>query len=213
MKRFSDFVLTSVVRGLLVVLPLYLAVLLLLKAMASLAGLVKPVAALLPEWVPAEGLVALILVALVCFLVGAAVHTSAGRATREHIEKSLFERIPGYALFRSLTLQLVGQGQETEWKPAFAEIEDDLVPALIIEEFEDGRLTVFVPSIPTPFAGAVYVLTRERVHPVDVPFTQAVKSISRWGAGCKDLVAAMRTELGERPGALVPRVSGGSMVG
>jgi hypothetical protein len=26
------------------------------------------------------------------------------------------------------------------------------------------------------------------VHPLDVPFTQAVKAISRWGSGSKDLV-------------------------
>ena len=80
------------------------------------------------------------------------------------------------------------------WKPALAEIEDALVPAFIIEECEDGRFTVFVPSVPTPLAGAVYILSRERVHPLDVPFTQAIKTVSRWGSGTKDLVAAMRTE-------------------
>ena len=72
-----------------------------------------------------------------------------------------------------------------------AEIEDALVPAFIIEEFEDGRFTVFVPSVPTPLAGAVYILSRDRVHALDVPFTQAIQSISRWGAGSKELVAAM----------------------
>ena len=52
-----------------------------------------------------------------------------------------------------------------------AEIEDALVPAFIVEELDDGRFTVFVPSVPTPFAGAVYILSRERVHLVDIPFT------------------------------------------
>jgi uncharacterized membrane protein len=51
---------------------------------------------------------------------------------------------------------------------------------------------VFVPSIPTPLVGAVYILDRDRVHLLDVPFTDAVKSISRWGSGSKDMVAAMR---------------------
>jgi uncharacterized membrane protein len=71
------------------------------------------------------------------------------------------------------------------------EVEEALVPAFIIEELGDGRFTVFVPSIPTPLAGAVYILTAERVHPLNVPFTQAIKTISRWGSGSKDLVAAM----------------------
>jgi hypothetical protein len=30
------------------------------------------------------------------------------------------------------------------------------------------------------------------VHPVDVPFTQAVKVITRWGSGSRELVAAMQ---------------------
>jgi uncharacterized membrane protein len=87
--------------------------------------------------------------------------------------------------------QLAGEGRENVWKPALAEIEDGLVPAFIIEELDDGRLTVFVPSVPTPLAGAVYILNRARVHPLNVPFTQAIKSVSRWGSGSKDLVAAM----------------------
>ena len=76
--------------------------------------------------------------------------------------------------------------------PALVEIEEALVPDFIIEELDDGRFTVFVPSVPTPLAGAVYILTRDRVHPVDVPFTDAIKSISRWGSGSRALVAAMR---------------------
>jgi uncharacterized membrane protein len=192
MKRIRTFIVNSIIAGFLIVVPLYLALLLLLKAMASLAGLVRPLAALLPDWLPAEDLLALMLVALLCFLVGAAIRTPAGRGIREGVEKSLFDRIPGYSVIRSMTLQMVGRGEENVWKPAFIEIEDALVPAFIIEEHEDGRFTVFVPSVPTPFAGAVYVLSRERVHPLEIPFTSAMKPISRWGAGCKDLVAAMR---------------------
>ena len=110
------------------------------------------------------------------------------------MEMSFFGRLPGYALFRSLTQRLAGRSDENVWQPALAEIEDALVPAFIVEELDDGRFTVFVPSVPTPFAGAVYILNRERVHLIDVSFTQALKSISRWGSGSKDLVAAMRKE-------------------
>jgi uncharacterized membrane protein len=192
MKQFREFVVNTLVGGLLVVAPIYVAVMLLLKGMQSLVGFVRPFAMLLPEWFPAENVLSLLLVLTVCFLIGVAVRTKAGRAIRERIEKSLFERLPGYSLFRSLTERLAGESHENVWRPALAEIEEALVPAFIIEELEDGRFTVFVPSVPTPFAGAVYVLSRERVHPVDVPFTQAIKSVSRWGSGSKDLVAAMK---------------------
>jgi uncharacterized membrane protein len=194
MKKFWKSAGSTFFGGLLVVVPLYLSVLLLLKAMQSVVGLVRPVALLLPEWFPAEHALSLLLVIILCFLIGAAVRTPAGRAIRERIEKSLFERIPGYALLRSLTQRIAGKDEERAWKPALVEIEEALVPAFIIEELDDGRFTVFVPSVPTPFAGAVYVLAPERVHPLDVPFTQALQSVSRWGSGSKELVAAMETE-------------------
>jgi len=91
-----------------------------------------------------------------------------------------------------MTRQLAGQGQGGEWQPALVEIEDALVPAFIVEKVDDGRFTVFVPSVPSPLAGAIYILTEERVHPVDVPFTQAVKVITRWRSGSSELVAAMQ---------------------
>jgi len=191
MKVVRQFLANALVGGVLVVLPIYLAVLVLLKGAQSVGNLIRPFTMLLPAWLPAENVLSLVLVLTVCFLIGVAIRTRLGKAIRERMETSVFERIPGYALFRSLTQQVAGEGRENVWKPALVEIEEALVPAFIIEEFEDGRFTVFVPSIPTPLAGAVYILTPERVHPLDVPFTQAIKSVSRWGSGSKDLVAAM----------------------
>ncbi len=194
MKYAREFITSTVVGGLFIVVPVYLAVLLLLKGMKSVAGLVRPIAALVPEWLPAENLLSLVLLLALCFLVGIAVRTPSGRAVRERMEMVFFERLPGYGLLRSLTQRMAGDTEESTWQPALVEIEDALVPAFIIEELDDGRLTVFVPSVPTPLAGAVYVLRRERVHILDIPFTQAIRSISRWGSGSKDLVAAMRKE-------------------
>jgi hypothetical protein len=86
-----------------VVVPVYLAVVLLRKGMQSVGGLVRPVAALVPDWMPAERLLSLLLVLFACFLLGAAVRTRAGRAIRERFEIVFFERLPGYGLLRSLT--------------------------------------------------------------------------------------------------------------
>ena len=194
MKQGFMFVARSLLTGFLIVVPIYLAILLLLKAMKSVVSLVQPIARLLPESLPAETLLSLLFVLVFCLLIGLIVHTRIGAAVRERMETTLFERIPGYALIRSLTQQLAGSSQEKVWKPAFVEIEEGLVPAFIIEEFDDGRYTIFVPSIPTPLAGAVYILDRKRVHPLDVPFTDALRTISKWGSGSRELVATMDNE-------------------
>ena len=190
MKKSLWFIASALGSGLLILAPIYLAVLLILKAAKSVAGVVRPLARLMPDWVPAEKLLSVLLVATACFLVGVAVRTRRGRKVTEFVEKSFFEKIPGYAVIRSLTHRIAGDEGEKVWRPALAEIEEALVPAFIIEEFEDGRYTVFVPSVPTPFAGSVYILEASRVHPLEVPFTQALRVVSRWGSGAKDLVAA-----------------------
>jgi hypothetical protein len=67
---------------------------------------------------------------------------------------------------------------EPGFASALAEIEEALVPALIVEKLEDGSYTMLVPSVPTPMAGTIYILPPERVYPVDVPFTVALKVFS-----------------------------------
>jgi len=185
------YVLSALVSGLLVVAPIYVVLLVLLKAINSLRGLVRPLARLVPDWIPADGLFSLLLVLVFCFLIGVWVRTRVGRTIWDDIERSVFQRLPGYTSLRGLAHQLAGDPADTTWKPALVEIEEALVPAFIIEELADGRFTVFVPSVPTPLAGALYVLSSSRVHPVDVSVTQTIRAISQWGSGSKDLVAAM----------------------
>src|SRR5262249_35255473 len=78
MKSTWEFVVNTLVGGLLVVVPIYLAVLLLLKAMKSVAGLVRPVAMLLPPSLPAEHILSLLLVLAICFLIGLAIRSPTG---------------------------------------------------------------------------------------------------------------------------------------
>lgn len=194
MKKVKDFIVSRLVAGVLVLAPIYLAALLLLKAMKSLSSLVRPLAKLLPEWLPADRIFSLLLVIVICFLIGITVRTRKGRAAWGRMENSLFRKIPGYAVVRSFTQQLAGETQGESWKPALAEIEEALVPAFIIEELDGGLFTVFVPSVPTAFSGAVYILSQDRVHRVNVPIAHVIKAVSRWGSGSKELVAAMERE-------------------
>ena len=51
----------------------------------------------------------------------------------------------GYTLLRGLTGRVTGQADEPGFAPALAEIEEALVPALIVEKPEDGSYIVLVP--------------------------------------------------------------------
>ena len=80
MKAALRFVGKALLGGALVLIPIYIAVLLLLKAAGSLLAVVKPIAAALPESWPAEQLLALLLVLAACFLVGVVVRSRIGDA-------------------------------------------------------------------------------------------------------------------------------------
>ena len=107
------------------------------------------------------------------------------------MERRVLQRLPGYTLLQGLTGRVMGQADDPAFAPCLAEIEEALVPALIVEELKNGSFTVLVPSVPTPMAGAVYILPPERVHPVDVPFTAALRVFTKWGAGSSEFVQAM----------------------
>jgi uncharacterized membrane protein len=197
MKSFLQFSTKALVGGFLVAVPVYLAILLVLKAMKSLASLVRPLTILSPPALTtavAQYVLAFFVVLSFCYVLGVALLTRPGRAVGEWVQRTVLVKIPGYTVVRSLTQQLAGQGRENVWRPALAEIEEGLVPAFIIEEIRDGRYTVFVPSVPSPFMGSIYILRQERVHPVNASFIQTFQVLSRWGEGAKDLMAAMEPE-------------------
>ena len=191
MKQTLEFVKTTVVGGLVVILPLAAAMLLTIKMLGAVQSAVDPVATALPYGVIVGRLVAALIILAGCFVTGLVVRTRVGRRANVWLEQRVLERLPAYGLLRNLGKQVAGEGDGANMAPALAEIEDALVPAFVVEELADGRLTVFVPAIPTPTVGAVYILPPERVHRIDVPLTTLVQCVTRWGAGAQELVAAM----------------------
>lgn len=73
-------------------------------------------------------------------------------------------------------------------KVALANIDDAWLIAFLVEERRDGKLTVFVPSAPTPTAGNVYLMKAHQVRRRNVPVTSAVKCIRLLGLGMGELL-------------------------
>ena len=192
MKTLTKFLKMTLVGGLLVVLPIWVSLLLLLKAIKGALAMLLPIAKLLPQWFVHEKVAALGLLLVICFVVGLLARTRPGKQVGEWLSGHILDRIPGFSLVRGMTRQLAGKKDEESFQPALVEIEEALVPAFIIEKHTDGQFTVFVSSSPTPMAGAIYILSPERVHPVDVPLRKAMVCVTKWGAGAAEMRAAMR---------------------
>src|SRR5512134_4014191 len=191
MRTLAEFTKTTLIGGVLVILPIYVVVLLLAKAINGLLALLAPITAQVPAAVQFRQIVAILLLVAICFVIGLIVRTGPGLRAKNALERAVLERLPGYTFLRGLAKRLTGRSEEHTLEPALVEIEDALVPAFIVEELEDGSYTVLVPSAPTPMAGSIYILPRDRVHPVDVPFTKAIGVFKKWGTGAGEFVRAM----------------------
>jgi uncharacterized membrane protein len=192
MKAVAESIKTTVIGGFLVILPIYVSLLLVAKGVQAILTFIKPIIGWIPASLGLRHLLAALLLGLACFLTGLIVRTGLGERAKKALDRTLLQKLPGYSLARGLVEHLTGHAEGQSFTPALAEIEEALVPALIIEELSDGSYTVLVPSVPTPMAGAIYVLSRDRVHPVDVPLAAALRVFSRWGVGMGDWVRAMR---------------------
>ena len=193
MRTLAEFARTTLIGGLLIILPIYIAILLLAKTIKGMLALLAPVTAQIPAGVEFRQIVAIVLLVAVCFVVGLAVRTGPGLKAKNVFEQVVLEKLPGYTFVRGIVKRLTGRGEEHTLQPALVEIEEALVPALIVEELDDGSYTVLVPSAPTPMAGSIYILPPDRVHPVDIPFTKAIAVFSKWGTGAGEFVQAMKS--------------------
>lgn len=196
MKRLIGFIKTTLIGGLLVVFPIAVLFILLKKAVGVIDPLLNPVMSRLPEGLPFPGLTAFMIESAVvffgCFIIGMLVKTRAGQRCRRGVEKALFEKVPGYAILRSFTRKALGEEEDIKFKVALVEIEGGLAPSFVIEEHEDNRYTVFVPTAPMPTSGSIYIFPREKVHIVNVSFAKAFQSMTKLGTGSGEMVKAMR---------------------
>ena len=190
MKRFVAFLKSTLLSGLIVVLPAWIAVLLVLKALAHLQIFVKPISSHLPRTIDHPKIIAILVLLALCFLVGVAIRTAIGARAKRLAEHAVLEKIPGYTTLRGFAAQLTDQNLSASFQPALVEIEEALVPGFIVEQHSGNRSTVFIPSVPTPMAGAVYIIDNRRVHRLDIPAVAVMQCISKWGGGSDKLVAA-----------------------
>lgn len=191
MKSLLTALKSILVTGLLIVIPAYLAFLLLGMLFTKLGAMMKPISKALPEGVNHPSVVAFLVLLLSSLAVGLFVKTRVGRKVDDLITHTVLDRIPGYSAMNSIARQMADFESSEGFKPALIDVEDhSLSPAFLIEDHGGGRCTVFMPSVPTPMAGAIFIMDRERVFPIDVPLPVMMKCISKWGSGSAELLAA-----------------------
>ena len=191
MKQIVDFLKTTVIGGLFVLLPVLLLYMLLAEALQLVVALATPIADLFPKGVfdqaEAPVLIALILIVGVSFLLGLALRSTALSRIGDWIEHSLLSRLPAYTVLKRLTKGFAKE-ETAAFKPGLlTSTEGWRDIAYVIEDHGDGHLTVLVPWAPTAFSGSVKVVSRDRVEMLDANLGDVSKVLSLWGMGTRDL--------------------------
>jgi uncharacterized membrane protein len=183
----------TLARGILFLVPIALLIILLVQAVKFIARLLHPLAKLVPTetvvGLVVVDLLAVLAIAALCFLVGVLARTASVAAVGDQLERLLLRRIPGFTLVKSMTEGMMGIDTGSAVKVALAWIEESWVLAFVMERHGNGLSTVFVPSAPTPAAGAIYYLPETRLRLLDVSVSAAIACITTLGIGSRQLLA------------------------
>lgn len=194
MNRLRTFLLTTLLGGLAVILPLTIIVVVFRWFYALLSDGLRW---LTDQWhVTAEApwvgeLLSIILVLLICFLLGLLMRTSAGRWTITLVEDRLLRRIPLYGTVKETVQQLLGTEKSPFSQVALvnAGAEDVWQTGFCTDSHADGSYTVFVPTGPNPTSGFIYHLPATRVRLLEVKVEEAMRTVISCGAGSAQLIA------------------------
>jgi len=198
MKRAKSFVRTSILGGLVVILPATIFILAVRWLFLFVTGALRPLTSVVTKNLPLAGYAADLIVILVilgaCFFVGLFVRTRLGNYLYHRIETSILKKAPGYKMIKEVVNQFLG-GKKTPFSSvALVQIFENttLATAFITDTNDDGTCTVFVPTGPNPTSGLIYHLQPQFVHKVNVPVEEAMRSIISCGAGSELLINAHR---------------------
>lgn len=192
--KIKKFVTTSVMGGLLVVLPVAISFMVFNWLFVKTTEIIQPLTSFvvkilyLPE-ITADVLV-LITLCAICFFLGVFVKTSFGKFMHKVVEEKILKKIPIYSIVREVITQFLGNKKSPFSSVALAKLfgNDTLVTVFVVDECENGLWTVFMPTGPNPTSGNIYHLPKENVFKIEVPVEKAMRTILSCGAGSADLL-------------------------
>jgi uncharacterized membrane protein len=201
MKQLIEFLKTSALGGLFVLLPVLILYLLLAEAFGLIVTLAGPIADLFPkgtfEKIEHPVAIGLILIMGLSFMIGLALHSKNGRRLGRWIERTMLDRLPVYKALKRLTTGFTEAGKDGAFKTAVLNSpggEREIV--YIIEDHGDGQHTVLKPWAPTAFAGSVKVVSQDRLEVLDANLGDVSRALSHWGVGIRDLLFKDTTDAG-----------------
>ena len=192
MKRSVKPLTTTLIGGVVFLLPLIVVIYVLGHGLALAARAAAPLVALLPQkdigGITLASVVALALLLLLCFGAGLLARAAVGRAFADRFEERLQMLYPRYSVIKAMSQGLHGALGQRVLKPVMARFDDHELIAFDIERLDDGRVVLYLPGAPDAWSGSVVLVPAERVQPLDIDPAQLARSMQRLGLGTAALL-------------------------
>ena len=192
MNNLVTFFKTTIIGGLIVIVPLAILTFVVGDAVNSLITLTKPLTEDLPFGVFANAVIALLFVTAIiiaiCFTAGFLLSTLWGMAIKNWLEKNIFERISMYTTLRGLTQKFAGiEGADFPVVEVDLYNSDGRVLGVRVDTLPDERQVVYVPSSPIVTVGQLHILPKTRVTETDLSMTETIGCLSQMGIEARKL--------------------------
>jgi uncharacterized membrane protein len=186
----KEFIKTTIVGGVLFLLPVALLLIVLSHAMRFASKVAVPISKSLHldslgnvVGASAATIIAVLVLIAVSFAAGLAARTEFGTKMSQWLENSVPGGLPQYQMVRSMAEGLAQVEKAEGVKPALVNIEDGWQIGYLPESLDNGWVVVFLPQAPTPMSGNVMYLPAERVKRLDISMVQAMAIVKRIGVG------------------------------
>jgi uncharacterized membrane protein len=127
---------------------------------------------------------------VLCFVAGFVAKHAYAKRMREKLDTILLNSFPGYAIIKGFaenlrqTEQLAGN-----FLPVLVRFDDYTQIALETYRDSAGRVAIYLPGAPNPWSGTVVYVSQERVQPLAMTLTEAVRNIRTLGKGSIEIAA------------------------
>jgi len=197
-QKFKQFLITTLIGGLLVLLPIGLFYLLVKFLLTQVEKLIRPIVSL----IKIDGLsnvyllqiIAFLIVIAFCFSVGLFVRTRSGRQIYLYFEGTTLAKLPFYTTIKETVKQVFNSKGSSFSQVVLAEVMQTKMTGFVTQEHDNGYYTIFVPTAPNPTNGYIFHLKKEQLEFLDIKAEDAMRTIIGVGTGSQILFQNNKSE-------------------
>jgi uncharacterized membrane protein len=191
---FPQLLRTTLVGGVIFLLPLLLVVFIIQQGYRLTLQLAKPLAQLLPDkivsQVEAPALVAALALLIVTFAAGLFAQTRMGKRTIRWVQNSLIGTLPQFSFARGIAESIDGDYRDVE--VVLVPTDAGLCFGFIFNASSEPWIPVFIPGAPEWTSGSLAFVQTEAIRQTNVTFLDAVMILKGLGEDANKVTAGLK---------------------